>query len=255
MKIVILIISFFCISTLFSQPENSKDRYSKINWITYNSNVEKKHFWKQSIIPLVFGITALSINQIPLKQTIQNSIRAPFNDYKTSIDDYTPYVPTVLMYSADLFKFKAKHSVWNQTKYLFFSQLATAGIIQILKHSLKIERPDQNSDNSFPSGHTGQAFVAAQVLRQEFKDTQPILAYSGYLFAATTGTLRIVNNKHWLPDVLMAAGIGILITNVIYHYEPFKNWNPFKTKPTDLSVCISPTFNDKYTGVNIKINL
>jgi len=255
MKFIFLTLSLLHFTLQYAQVDNSERNYSKINWFTSNYKGTKKPLWKQSIIPLTFGITAISINYLPLKQDIQNSIRAPFNNYTTSIDDYLQYAPIGLMYTADIFKLKAKHSVWNQTKFLFLSELTTSGIIQILKYSLKIERPDQSSNNSFPSGHTGQAFVAAQVLRNEFKDTHPLIAYSGYLFAASTGTLRIVNNRHWLPDVLMGAGIGMLMTNLIYHYEPFKNWNPFKTKQTDLSLQIYPTFNDQYTGINIKLHL
>jgi hypothetical protein len=255
MKIILLSLFFFCFITLFSQTENSKNRYSKINWMTYELNTQNKPLWQKPIIPLVFGITAISINQSPLKQNIQNTTRKPFNGFTTSLDDYIQYAPIALMYSADAFKLKAEHSVWNQTKYLFISEVTTGGIIQLLKHSLKIERPDKSANNSFPSGHTGQAFVAAQVLHNEFKNTQPILAYSGYLFATSTGTLRIVNNKHWLPDVLMAASISILITNLVYHFEPLKNWNPFKTKKSDLYLRAYPTFNDQYSGLTIKINL
>jgi hypothetical protein len=221
----------------------------------YELNTTKKPLWKKSIIPLVSGITALSINQLPLKKNIQTTIRNPFNDYTTSLDDYIQYVPIVLMYSADVYKLKAEHSVWNQTKYLFLSEITTGGIIQILKHSFKIERPDQSANNSFPSGHTAQAFVAAQVLHNEFKNTQPLLAYSGYLFAVSTGTLRIVNNDHWLPDVLMAASISMLVTNLVYHFEPLKNWNPLKTKKSDISLHIFPTFTDQYNTLTIKINL
>ena len=255
MKTFILIIFIFIQILVFSQTETSKKRYSKINWTSYELNSQKKEIWKKTILPIAFGITALSINYLPLKQNIQNTVQKPFNGYTTNIDDYIQYAPIGLMYTADAFKLKAEHSVWNQTKYLFISEIATSGIIQILKYSLKIERPDGSSKNSFPSGHTGQAFVAAQVLHNEFKNTQPILAYSGYLFAVSTGTLRIVNNRHWLPDVLMGAGLGIIITNLIYHFEPLKNWNPFKNNNSDLSLQIYPTFNDQYSGLKLKLNL
>jgi len=255
MKAIILILSLFCFTVVSSQSEKTTKRYSKINWMTYDLNSHKKSFWKKTLIPFTLAITALYINQLPLKQDIQSSMQTPFNGYTTSLDDYIQYAPIGIMYASDGFKLKAEHSVWNQTKYLFLSELTAGGIIQILKYSLKIERPDQSAKNSFPSGHTGQAFVAAQVLHNEFKTTQPLLAYSGYIFAASTGTLRIVNNKHWLPDVLLGAGIGILMTNIIYHYEPFKNWNPFKTNKSAIALQLYPTFNEQYTGINLKLNL
>ena len=38
----------------------------------------------------------------------------------------------------------------------------------------------------------------------------------------------MVNNRHWVSDVVAGAGIGFLVGNLIYHIEPLKNWNPFK---------------------------
>ena len=40
-------------------------------------------------------------------------------------------------------------------------------------------------------------------------------AIGGYTTATAVGALRILN-KHWLPDVLAGAGIGILSTNLVY---------------------------------------
>jgi membrane-associated phospholipid phosphatase len=45
-------------------------------------------------------------------------------------------------------------------------------------------------------------------------------ASSGYIIAATTGYLRIRNNKHWLSDVVAGAGTGILSTRLVYHFYP-----------------------------------
>ena len=239
-----------------SQSDSLAKRYDKINWFKTDLNSEKKSMWKKSIVPSVLMISALSINTLPLKQDIQDKIRKPFNGYTTSMDDYIQYVPIGLMYGADLFKIKAEHSVWNQTKYLFFSEVITSGIVFGLKYGVGILRPDSSTYNSFPSGHTAQAFVAAQVLHNEFKNTNKVLANSGYLFSTSTGFLRIVNNRHWLPDVLMGAGIAIIVTNLVYHFEPLKNWKPkFLKSKSDLSLQFSPIFSDQMVGANLKLKL
>ena len=98
---------------------------------------------------------------------------------------------------------------------------------------------------SFPSGHTTQAFTNAAVLYNEFKDTSPVLAYSGFAFAATTGTFRMINNKHFLSDVLAGAGIGILVTQLVYHFEPFKKFNPFKNSE---NISFYPQINEENYG-------
>ena len=82
--------------------------------------------------------------------------------------------------------------------------------------------------NAFPSGHSTIAFTNAAVLQNEFQETSTVYAYSGYAFAATTGVFRMLNNKHYVSDVLVGAGIGILVTQLVYHFEPLKNFNPFK---------------------------
>lgn len=122
---------------------------------------------------------------------------------------------------------QSKNHWFDQTKYLFISKVITSWITRELKHLTLKERPD-GTQYSFPSGHTSFAFTNATVLYNEFHQTSPVLAYSGYVFAATTGTFRMLNNKHWLSDVFVGAGIGILVTNVVYYFEPLKEFNPFK---------------------------
>ncbi len=112
-------------------------------------------------------------------------------------------------------------------------------------------RPNGVNDESFPSGHTSNAFVMATVLFHEFKDTKPVLAYSGFLFSSATGVLRVLNNSHWVSDVLVGAGIGIIVTDLVYRFEPLKNWNPFKNKK--VSAVISPAYQENKMGLYANI--
>ncbi len=89
------------------------------------------------------------------------------------------------------------------------------------------------------------AFTYATVLYNEFKDTSSVLAYSGYAFATTTGAFRMINNRHWLADVLAGAGIGIIVTELVYHFEPFKKFNPFKNSK---NVSFYPQINEENYG-------
>ena len=132
------------------------------------------------------------------------------------------------MYFADALKVEAKNHWFDQTKYLLISNLISSGITKSLKRITHKTRPDNFTDDSFPSGHTSFSFTNASVLMHEFKDSAPLLAYSGYFFSTTTSTFRIINDRHWISDVLVGAGIGILATELVYYLEPFKNFNPFK---------------------------
>ena len=59
--------------------------------------------------------------------------------------------------------------------------------------------------------------MAATMLHKEYGLTRsPWYSIGGYTIATCIGMTRQMNNKHWLSDVLMGAGIGILSTELGY---------------------------------------
>lgn len=70
-------------------------------------------------------------------------------------------------------------------------------------------KSDNSSYESFPSGHTTVAFAAATVFAMEYKETPivPIIAYSA---ATAIGLSRIIQNQHWISDVMVGAALGFL---------------------------------------------
>lgn len=182
---------------------------------------------KRSIIPVTLIGLGLIVNNSNFEKDLQTSLRNKVgNDYEFRIDDYLKYVSIVEMYASDFLGVKAKNHWFDQTKYLLISNLISASITESLKMITHKERPN-GAPYSFPSGHTTFAFTNAAVLYNEYKDASPVLAYSGYAFAATTGSFRMINNKHWLSDVLAGAGIGIVSAELVYYFEPFQHFNPF----------------------------
>jgi membrane-associated phospholipid phosphatase len=191
---------------------------------------QKKDFFKICILPVSLIAGGILISNSNFEKSFQENVRnAVGNDFSTTADNYTRYVPIVELYAADVMGVKAKNHWFDQTKNLTLSIVITDFItFKLKKHIYKI-RPNGSSDGeSFPSAHTSSAFTNATVLYEEFKETSPLLAYSGYAFATTTGALRIMNNAHWLGDVLVGAGIGILVAEVVYYFDPIIKWNPFK---------------------------
>lgn len=182
-----------------------------------------ERFLRQQIFPASLIGASLAIQALDLKERIQDQ----FPDTDTRTEDYLKFVPGVQLYVFDLAGMKHRNSVFDQTKYLLISQALTAFLVDVLKKSVQMERPNGGT-HSFPSRHTSQAFSEATVLWLEFREGHPGWAFSGYLFASATGMLRITNDKHWLPDVLAGAGIGMLMTHLVYQIEPLKNWQPFK---------------------------
>lgn len=90
------------------------------------------------------------------------------------------------------------------------------GTTELLKHTVREGRPDQSNLHSFPSGHTSFAFVSATILSREYGNISPWITMGGFTTAAGTELLRIHHNKHWMNDLYMGAGIGVMSTNLAY---------------------------------------
>ena len=251
MKIFIAIALLFPYNS-FAQKNTKSPRLESINWIDQGIDLKMNSWQKKVMVPTAFMIAGLSLNTMETKTKIQDILLEPFNGYKTTLDDYIQYAPIATMYAADLLKTPARNNIWNQTKYLAISEIVTAGIIHLLKNTTKIARPNSSTLTSFPSGHTGQAFVASQLLFNEYYRTRPLLGLSGYAFAGATGALRIINNRHWVPDVLMGAGIAILVTNLVYYFEPLKKWNPFKNVKSDATLILLPNLQNDTYGMQMR---
>jgi hypothetical protein len=238
---------FFFTNTVFAQSvSDSTAIESQSIEITKKTPNKSYSLLKKSIIPTVLIIGGSGLSGSHFEHTMKTKIRNQVgNNYEFRIDDYMVYAPIVELYLADILGVKSKNHWFDQTKYLLFSNLLSGGVTHGLKQLIDKERPN-GGHFSFPSGHTELVFTNATVLKNEFKDSSPLLAYSGYGFAIATGTFRMINNKHWFSDVLVGAGIGILATEIVYHFEPLKNFNPFKKSK---NVSILPQINSNNYGV------
>ncbi len=243
----------------FSQPESDTSTttvsiitHAEINEKVFKKPLQQTTFFERAWGPIALGVISIDLLRDSTKYGLQKIVRSVVVDtFRTHADDYIHYIPLAMMYGADLFNVPAKNTVWNQTKFLIISELITSGIVLSLKYGLSIQRPNNGAYTAYPSGHTSQAFVQSQVLFNEFRETRPLFAASGYLFSTTTGVLRILNNRHWVPDVLSGAGIGMLVTNAVYYFEPLKNWNPFKNfkrKNNNLKLNVMPSIRSDYVG-------
>lgn len=138
----------------------------------------------------------------------------------TTIDDQLQYVPIVAYAGLGFIPgVKHRHNFGERflagaTAYVFMT-----GMAQGLKHIVREPRPDTGKENSFPSGHTATAFCGAELCRLEYGNAYGAAAYA---FAATTGVMRVVNNRHWCNDVLAGAGIGFLSAHIGYWLLPWE---------------------------------
>ena len=138
-------------------------------------------------------------------------------DFKTGIDDYTQFFGPAAVVGLKLAGYEGR-SDWPRL-------LASAGMsyglmaltVNVIKNSAKEMRPDGSSANSWPSGHTATAFAGATILHKEYGLTRsPWFSVAGYGVATATGVMRVLNNRHWVSDVMSGAGIGILAGELGY---------------------------------------
>lgn len=143
------------------------------------------------------------------------------NDYlpqfRRHADDYMQYAPAVVMLGMKTFGVESRSSWGRMLASDAFSALLMGSVVNTLKQTTHVVRPDGSNDHSFPSGHTATAFMTATMLTKEYGHKSPWIGIGAYTVASATGLMRIANNKHWLSDVLTGAGIGILSTEVGYY--------------------------------------
>lgn len=141
--------------------------------------------------------------------------------FAAHVDDYLQFAPAAAVYALNLSGVKGKHNLFDASM-LYVTSAAIMGVsTHFVKQGVGRMRPDASGTNSFPSGHTASAFMAAEFLHQEYKDVNPWIGYAGYFVATATGTLRMYNNKHWFSDVVAGAGFGIASTKIAYLVYPY----------------------------------
>ena len=196
----------------------------------YYNNHEKLSV-KQFVIPATLITSGLVIRNLPVNKTWQGDFRKILGtDFHTKVDNYLQFEAIAQIYGGRYFGFKDKNDALHQTINIVVANAIMGGLVQTMKHTFKEERPDGSDEFSFPSGHTATAFTNASLLFYEYKDSNIWYASSGFLFATTTGFLRIANNKHYTSDVLTGAGIGLGIGLAVSYWSPFKSLTLSKNK-------------------------
>ena len=137
--------------------------------------------------------------------------------YHKTFDNYTQYMPLVGTWALKAAGVEGRSS-WRALAVSNALSFAIMGAVTNgMKYSVRELRPDGSARNSFPSGHTAFAFAAATVLHKEYGQTRsPLYSIAGYSLATVTGVGRVLNNRHWVSDVLVGAGIGIVSTDLGY---------------------------------------
>lgn len=206
---------------------------------------------KALIVPAFFIAYGFSAPYIkPLKKLDDDTnfeLREDHPGFGFHADDYLRYAPIAAVYALDLAGVKSKHKFVDRTAMLLLSTAIMGASTTITKNMTHRMRPNGLNNQSFPSGHTAMAFMAAEFMHQEYKDQSPLYSILGYSAALTTATLRLYNGAHWVSDVVAGAGYGILSTKISYWVYPIIKDKLFHHKSNQ--TVLVPFHQDGHTGL------
>jgi membrane-associated phospholipid phosphatase len=107
---------------------------------------------------------------------------------------------------------KVSHLGMDLIEALAMSEALT----QTLKYTVRRERPDGSSRNSFPSGHAADTFAFATALERHLNWRYSII---GYTFASYVAISRLPANRHWLSDAVFGSAVGIIAGRTVTSHE------------------------------------
>jgi membrane-associated phospholipid phosphatase len=168
-------------------------------------------------------------------------------NFRHRADDYLQHSPIIIVYGLNWLGVKGKNDFANRTAILIKSEMMVGILTFSLKRTTAVPRPDTKELTSFPSGHTAQAFAAATFMAREYGHKSIWYSIGAYTVATGVGAMRVMNNRHWISDVMVGAGIGILSTNLAYLTHQYRWGNKNKGGQT----IVMPSYDGQTGMVNI----
>lgn len=212
----------------------------------------KKSFWEKDATQIAF-VPSLFFTASAVTWKNKEEIREVRNRYIPSFhykfDDYVQYLPAAATFGLKAAGVKGRNNFKRSALTYGTSMAIMAILVNGVKYTAKVERPDGSSKNSFPSGHSAMAFANAAFLDKEYGLVSPMYSIGGYGAATMTGVGRSLNNRHWVSDVFAGAGIGILSTQLAYFFVD----KIYGNKGDNLSLLSTFEGNDNPSFLSLKL--
>lgn len=262
-----IIFAIFCFISFEANAQATRDTTKKNlgdtikkDLLTAPDTVKKLHSSPLSLIVpgalIAYGASSFVIH--PVRQFdfyLHDRIERSNPNFNTKAESYFLFTPIVMVYGLDLVGVEGKNTFIDRTALLGLSG-GFLGVSELVtKYTTHRLRPNKADYLSFPSGHTGLAFMGAEFLAQEYSEKSPVYTIIGYTAAVTTGIFRMYNRDHWFSDVVAGAGFGILSTKAAYLVYPYlRNMLTHKDK-NGKSTMIMPTYLDGVPGLAFAMQL
>ena len=216
----------------------------------------KKPFFKSkgfraTIVPAIligYGVSTINDHGFYSSYDAKKDVRNLFGNYRNHIDNYLQFAPYLEVGGVLLAGIESRDDRVNLGLLVLKSELIMLSSVYVVKTLTAIQRPDDSANNSFPSGHTAQAFLAASIVHNEFRDKSQWYGIGAYTLATGVAAFRMINNKHWESDVVAGAGFGILSAHLAY----LSHRNRWGRKPIGRDLSVVPLWNPTGgTGVSV----
>ncbi len=214
------IVKILIISVIFLNTVNAQDRYESFpTWAKsvpeYGFDGMKNSVSQKSNLIIIgsVGLGAVLAHQFDYK--IQDYAQsegllpegvAQFGDLYGGI--WSAWLLPVSVIITSKATNESNREMLEKLEYTASALVANGVTTVILKYIIGRERPNGNDKRSMPSGHTSHSFAVAAVANELYGNKIGTVAY---LTAGLVAISRINDNKHYLSDVIVGAGIGTVI--------------------------------------------
>lgn len=205
---------------------------------------------------ITYGVSSFVIH--PVRQFdyyLNDKIEASDRNFHSNAETFFLFTPIVMVYGLNLAGVDGKNNFVDRTALLGLSAGFVGVSEDIVKHVSHRLRPNGEDYYSFPSGHTGLAFMGAEYLAEEYGDKSIAYPIIGYTFAVATGVFRMYNRDHWFSDVVAGAGFGILSTRGAYLLYPYIKKALTRTDKHGRKTTFVPTYQNGTAGLSFAMQL
>lgn len=232
----------------------------KKDFLTAPDTVHKLHIKASTFVAPLALITygALSFPVHPIRRIdyyVRNEVRDNYPNFHSTAESYFMFAPVAAVYALNLSGIEGKNRFVDRSAILGLSAVFFGGSATITKKATHRLRPNGEDYQSFPSAHTGLAFMGAEFLAQEYGDKSVWYSVAGYTVATMTGVFRIGNRDHWFSDTVAGAGYGILSTRLAYFVYPYMRDFLTHTGRKGKTAMLMPSYQEGTPGLSFAMQL
>lgn len=169
-------------------------------------------FDKDNLVPFLVGGVATG-GAAFFDDNVRKAVSNPDSEFGKTLENAGAWPISVAVAGLFIGGRFARGTRFRATTYdLANAAVVNLGYTELLKVTVRRERPDGSNTQSFPSGHSSDAFTWATVFERHYGWKLGVPAYA---LAATMGYSRIVRDKHYLSDVVAGATLGYIVGRTV----------------------------------------